>query len=82
MGLYQKENIIIGDDRLAVILYSTDCPKCKILKSKLNDKNIEYSICSDVNIMLVKGFKSVPMLEVNEKTLTYLDAVNWIKEQN
>jgi glutaredoxin len=65
-----------------VILYSTGCPKCKILKSKLDDKNIIYEVCSDVNVMQVKGFRSVPMLEVDGNVMTYLDAINWIKEQN
>lgn len=27
-----------------------------------------------------KGFMSVPMLEVNDKVMNYLNAVNWLKE--
>ncbi len=63
-----------------IILYSNNCPKCKILKQKLDEKNITYDTCSDTEIMKSKGFKSVPMLEIDTKIMTYLDAVNWIKE--
>jgi glutaredoxin len=68
-------------DMLAVILYSNDCPKCKILKSKLDSKNVQYKICLDMDLMISKGFSSMPMLEVNETTMNYLDAVNWVKGQ-
>ena len=64
-----------------IVLYSTDCPKCKILKIKLDEKNIFYEICSDTKTMIEKGFKSAPMLEVNGKIMTFLDANNWIKER-
>jgi len=64
-----------------IILYSNDCPKCRILKSRLDNKNIQYELCSDVNIMISKGFNLMPVLEVEEKNMNYLDAINWIKEQ-
>jgi glutaredoxin len=66
---------------MTLILYTTDCPKCKILKHKLDDKGIKYETCSDVNIMQEKGFRSVPMLQIDENIMTYLDAIKWIKEQ-
>jgi len=64
-----------------IILYSNDCPKCRILKSRLDNKNIQYELCSDVNIMISKGFNLMPVLEVEEKNMNYLDAINWIKER-
>lgn len=65
-----------------IILYTTHCPKCEILKEKLDNKNITYEICSDVKTMVAKGFRSTPILEVDNVALTYLDAINWIKERN
>jgi len=62
-----------------ITLYSNDCPKCKILKLKLDSKNILYTLCSDIDIMVSKGFQSMPMLEVEEETMNYLDAINWVK---
>lgn len=64
-----------------IVLYSNGCPKCNVLKSKLDEKNIKYEICSDIDIMFGKGFKSVPMLEVDNKIMNYIESLNWIKEQ-
>lgn len=65
---------------MSITLYSTDCPKCKILKQKLDEKNINYDICKDVNFMLSKGIKSVPMLEVDDEILSFNEAIFFIKE--
>jgi len=62
------------------VLYSNGCPKCKILKQKLDEKNINYEICSDIDIMIENGFRSMPMLKVNETVMNYLEAINYIKE--
>lgn len=62
------------------MLYSNGCPKCKILKQKLDEKNINYEICSDIDIMIENGFRSMPMLKVNETVMNYLEAINYIKE--
>ena len=37
-------------------LYTTNCPKCKILESKLKAKNIEYNTVTDIEVMQKKGF--------------------------
>lgn len=50
---------------MAVTLYSTGCPKCRILTSKLDAKNIKYAVNSNQEEMIHKGFVSVPQLEVN-----------------
>ena len=63
-----------------ITLYSTDCPKCKILQEKLDMKGVTYQKVSDVEIMKQKGFMSTPMLEVDGNIMTYLEAINWIKE--
>jgi len=64
-----------------LILYTTNCPKCKILESKLQNKNIEYEKCDDIKIMIEKSFMSAPILEVDDKIMNYLEAVEWVKEQ-
>lgn len=61
-----------------LILYSNDCPKCKILKAKLDEKNIKYEIFSDVKEMIKKGLMSMPMLEENEKIMTFFEAIKYI----
>lgn len=64
---------------MKVILYTNNCPKCKILKIKLDEKNISYEIFDDMDEMLKRGFRSMPMLDVDGKVMTFLDAVEWTK---
>lgn len=64
---------------MQVILYSTGCPKCKMLKAKLDTKGIKYDVVTDVNVMESKGFMSVPMLEINGEVMNYMKADEWIK---
>lgn len=61
-----------------IILYSTDCPKCKILKQKLDEKNINYETYKDAKVMLSKGIKSAPMLEIDGEMMNFNEAIKWI----
>ena len=63
-----------------IILYSTGCPKCKVLESKLEAKKIKYSECNDINIMVEKGFQFVPVLEINGEYLDFKKAIDWVEE--
>lgn len=62
------------------ILYSTGCPKCKVLKNKLSDHNVEFIEINDKNIMVEKGIVAVPMLEVNGDMFDFANAVRLINE--
>ena len=64
-----------------IVLYSTHCPKCNILETKLKQSGIVYEEINDMDLMLSKGFTSVPKLEVDGVVYDYKDAVDWIKEQ-
>lgn len=64
-----------------IILYTIDCPKCKVLERKLEEKNIQYKVCKDTNIMAEKGYMYLPILEIDDKVLNFKEAVDWIKEQ-
>ena len=64
-----------------VILYEHGCPRCKVLKSKLDEKGIEYEDISDVEVMKEKGFKEAPKLEFDGVIMDFKEAVKWIKEQ-
>lgn len=66
---------------MQVILYSTGCPKCSILKKKLNEKNIDYEEVNDEKTMLSLGFDSVPILSVDGELLEFTQANNWINER-
>lgn len=61
-----------------IVLYTTGCPKCRILEKKLKDKNINFDVCDDVEIMKELGISSIPMLIVDGKTMNYYDAVKYV----
>ena len=61
-----------------MILYTTNCPKCKVLEAKLTAKNIDYDICSDVSVMEEKGFMEAPKLEVDGNILNFKEAVDYV----
>ena len=63
-----------------VILYSTGCPMCEMLKDKLKEKNIEFVTVSDVDSILAKGIQNVPVLEVNNELLDTRKALAWVQD--
>ena len=64
-----------------IIFYTTGCPKCAILKRKLDAAGVAYDSCDDVQEMLALGLKSAPVLSVNGKNLNFGDAVHWANEK-
>lgn len=64
-----------------IILYSTGCPRCRVLETKLKEKNIDYVLKNDVDEMLEKGIQSVPALEVNGNILHFKEALQWVNKQ-
>lgn len=62
-------------------LFTNHCPNCKMLTKKLNEKNISFEVCDDVQTMQSKGFTSMPVLEVEGNHLNFTEAIKWLKEQ-
>lgn len=67
---------------MSVVLYTTGCPNCKMLEKLLDINNIKYSTITDINVMLDKGFKSVPHLEVDDVLMDYNSAKVWVNKYN
>lgn len=65
----------------SIILYEHGCPKCKVLKMKLDKGGIQYETVNDIEIMKAKGFQEAPKLEVNGVIMNFTEAVKWIGEQ-
>lgn len=63
-----------------VILYSTNCPKCSVLKKKLADSGVEYTENNNVNDMLELGIVQVPVLSVNGNLFDFGQAVKWLAD--
>lgn len=62
-----------------ITLYSTNCPQCQILEKKLDLAHIQYIIDENIETMQAKGFTSAPMLEVDNVTMNFSEAVRWLK---
>lgn len=63
-------------------LFSTNCPKCRVLEQKLNQKNINFDINNDMQEIIDKGFMSVPVLKIDDEYLDFTSAVKWINGQD
>lgn len=63
-----------------VILFSNDCPRCKILKEKMIDKNIEFEVSDNFDELIQHGLQTAPVLKVNDKYYQFGDAVKLIGE--
>ena len=64
-----------------VIVYTTNppCPKCKVLKKKLDEANIKYGVFDVVEEMIKMGFENVPMMKVDDElVLDFSEAIKWI----
>lgn len=66
----------------SIVLYTIDCPKCKVLETLLNTANIKYDVCKDKELMVSKGMREAPMLEVNGRIYNFIEARNWLKTVN
>lgn len=61
-----------------VVLYSTNCPRCRVLEKKLNEKNIIFELVNDEDVMIEKGFMTAPMMEIDGSLYDFKNAVDWI----
>ena len=64
-----------------VILYSTGCPKCDVLKDKLTAKNISFTVVTDISVMDSLGIQFVPVLQIENNLMNYKEAVEWVNKQ-
>lgn len=62
-------------------MYTTGCPKCTVLKKKLESADIDYEIIQDRKLMIDMGIMSVPLLSIDGKLLDFGDAISWIKKE-
>ncbi|NBH77008.1 hypothetical protein D3Z52_02180 [Clostridiaceae bacterium] len=64
-----------------IVLFSTGCPKCSILKKKLEQKGIVYQENNSVEEMLGLGITQVPVLKIGSRLLEFADANDWVNKQ-
>lgn len=62
-----------------VILYTTGCPKCAVLKKKLETAGIAYTVCDDITEMRRRGLLSAPALNIGGRILAFSEAIEWLR---
>ena len=62
---------------MEIVFYSTGCPRCKVLKRKLEESGITYVENNSVDEMLSLGIRQVPVLKVEDVMMNYTEALKW-----
>lgn len=63
---------------MSVTMYTTHCPRCNVLKKKLELKGLEFTEVDNIAELQEKGITEVPTLEVDERRMSFMEAVNWV----
>lgn len=65
-----------------VIMYTTHCPRCEVLKTKLLNKKIAFE--EEISVVKMKelGIDNVPVLSINGDLKNFTEAIKWINEVN
>lgn len=65
-----------------ITIYTTEtCPKCKILKKKLEDKGIEYTEVTDEEKLRQMDILSVPVMTVDGERMDFAEAIKYVNER-
>lgn len=60
-----------------IILFSTEsCPRCAVLRAKLQKKNIPFEETHNLEEIIALGFRQAPILKINEDTYFDLKQAN------
>ena len=59
-------------------LYTNHCRKCEILATKLKEKNVNFEVVDNEEILVNLGFDFMPVLEVDGERLEYINAINYV----
>ncbi len=64
-----------------IIVYSNDCPKCKVLKAKLTNTGIKFTETSNFDYLQEKGILNLPVMQIGNELYQYVEAIKWINEK-
>ena len=61
-----------------IVIYSTNCPRCRTLAQMLDHYHIPYVVNSDTDAMIKLGIETVPVLCVDNHFFEYDQAILWV----
>lgn len=64
-----------------IYFYTIDCPACNVLEQKLIRKGVEFEKVNDLDTLREKGLEIFPVLEVENKMLSYSEAIKWVNSR-
>ena len=64
---------------MITVYSSSTCPKCKVLKMKLDKAGIEYQVNENIEEMSALGIKTIPMMQIDDQLLDFGEAVKYVK---
>ena len=66
-----------------MIVYSLPtCGQCRVLKAKLKEKNIDFTVVEDTETMKELGIQGVPVLQFDDGSkLIQMEAIKWATVQ-
>ena len=65
-----------------IIFYTINCSNCNVLKRKLDEKQIVYKLVEGDEAreaMLNAGMTSAPMLKIDDKNMSFIEAIKWVR---
>ena len=64
-----------------IVLYSNHCSCCEVLKARLDEAGIDYTVDSDTAEMLAQGITHLLMLCVDGMMMNHPAALAWLNER-
>lgn len=68
---------------MKIILFSTNCPQCKVLEAKLKEKGITFELIDGeraIEYIQERGFMSAPLLSIDGENMPFGKAIKWVNE--
>ena len=65
---------------MSVVLYSSGCPMCKVLETKLNQKNIKFEISDNLDYLVEQGVQTLPQLGINNSLIDFKNSCNLVNQ--
>lgn len=60
-------------------LYSTDCPKCKVLEARLTKNGFDFAVSHNIDTVIEAGYETAPVLEKDGKFMSFAESMRWLK---
>lgn len=69
-----------------LVLYSTGCPKCKVLAKKLENAGLNFIVIEDedtiIEVCNQVSSNSLPLLDTGSGILNFNEAIKWVGEHS